>query len=161
MVICTVTHEEINLDTGLYCCQAICVVYIITCQGCRHQYVGKATNTLDIRHLSHRSEMVEQKLFLGIHLFHCKKGNRGFTLHIREKEEGMVIYNVTHEEIWPLLLPDRLLSISSSGRVAGTNTLAKQLIHQTFVTAAIGLKWWSRSCSWASTFFTAKRAKEP
>ncbi len=122
MVICTVTQEEIRLDTGLYCCQTVCVVYIITCQGCRHQYVGKATLlqtfvtaaiglkwqsriccwvstfftakkgnytiscpgcqrqyvgkaviTLDLRHCSHWSEMVEQKLLLGIHLIHCKK----------------------------------------------------------------------------------------
>ena len=59
MVICNVTHEEINLDTSLYCCQTVCVVYIITCQGCRHQYIDKATITLDICHCSHRSEMVE------------------------------------------------------------------------------------------------------
>jgi hypothetical protein len=50
MVICTVTHEEINLDTSLYCCQTICVGYIISCQGCRRQYVGRATNTLDVCH---------------------------------------------------------------------------------------------------------------
>ncbi len=93
-------------DTGrnqvgycLCCCQTICVVYIITCQVCRLQYVGKATNTLDIRHCSHRSEMVELKLLLGIHLFHAKKGKRIFTLHILEMEEGRVICTVTQEEI--------------------------------------------------------------
>ncbi len=29
MTICIQTQEEINLDTGLYCCQTVCAVYIV------------------------------------------------------------------------------------------------------------------------------------
>ncbi len=165
MVICTLTHEEINSDTSLYCCQTVCVVYIITCQGCRRQYVGRATNTLDVCHWSHRSEMVELKSLLGIHLLHCKKGKRGFTLHILEKEEGMAICIVTQEEInldiglYCCQIVCVVYIITCQGcrhQYVGKATITLDVRH----TPTIGLKWLSWSCCWASTFSLLKRAKE-
>ena len=67
------------------CCMTTSVVYVMTCQGCMRQYVGKTKKTLAYRHGVHRTEMWEQKSLLGINLVHCYKGKRGFSLKLIEE----------------------------------------------------------------------------
>ena len=52
-------------------CKSKYVVYLVTCQLCLKQYVGKTTQFMHTRHTGHRSEIENQTSELGEHFHRC------------------------------------------------------------------------------------------
>ena len=52
-------------------CKSKYVVYLVTCQLCSKQYVGKTTQFMHTRHTGHRSEIENQTSELGEHFHRC------------------------------------------------------------------------------------------
>ena len=69
----TVTKQSYTID-GNYTCKTNNCIYLVTCEICKEQYVGKTTMSMKKRHIQHRNDIKANASGLGMHFFrHAEK----------------------------------------------------------------------------------------
>merc|ERR1712030_9077 len=69
----TVTKQSYTID-GNYTCKTNNCIYLVTCEICKEQYVGKTPMSLKKRHKEHRNDIKSNRCGLGMHFFrHAEK----------------------------------------------------------------------------------------
>ena len=69
----TVTKQSYTID-GNYTCKTNNCIYLVTCEICKEQYVGKTTTSMRQRHRDHRKDIKANASGLGMHFFrHAEK----------------------------------------------------------------------------------------
>jgi len=79
----TVTGKQYLLMTSVSCTDSQ-IIYLVTCRGCRKQYVGKTEQSLRQRHYGHRREIETLSSPLGQH-FGSECGYNCWTIQIIDK----------------------------------------------------------------------------
>jgi hypothetical protein len=75
----TITQKEYKIH-GNFDCQSQCVIYLITCELCKKQYVGQTGTTLNNRMTGHRHDIKHQLDKPVSNHFSYKKGDSGHSL---------------------------------------------------------------------------------
>ena len=101
-------------------CKSSYVVYLVTCQACSSQYVGKTTEAMHKRHTGHRREIEDQSTPLGRHFSKC--GYANFSVQIIDcvkdgEDEAIFII----EGIWQ----NRLATFVQNGNINCRNELTR------------------------------------
>ena len=80
-------------------CKSKYCVYLVTCQKCNMQYVGKSINHMHVRHTGHRQEIDNMSSELGCHFANC--GYTFFSLQIIDcVKEGEDFALLHLEGVW-------------------------------------------------------------
>ena len=80
-------------------CKSSYVIYLVTCQTCSAQYVGKTTEPMHKRHTGHRWEIEVQSTPLGRHFARCGYNNLSLQINNCVKQgEDEAIYIINPSE---------------------------------------------------------------
>ena len=80
-------------------CKSKYCVYLVTCNKCKKQYVGKSINFMHVRHTGHRQEIDNLASELGCHFDKC--GYAYFSLQIIDcVKEGEDLALIQLEGVW-------------------------------------------------------------
>ena len=101
-------------------CKSSWVIYLVTCEVCRKQYVGSTTDPLHLRHNGHKSEIKNGSTPLGRHFSQCRIENfssQAIDCDKPGEKEALLML----EGIWQ----HRLATMEVHGNIGKRNEMAK------------------------------------
>ena len=97
----TVTKQSYTID-GNYTCKTNNCIYLVTCEICKEQYVGKTTMSMKKRHTKHRNDIKANASGLGMHFFrHAEKMGINMATNMEDIMQHFNLCIITSSDKYP------------------------------------------------------------
>ena len=131
----TVTGESYKID-GYYTCETNNCIYLVTCEICDEQYVGKTTTSMRKRHGFHQSDIRANRNGLGSHIFkHAEEMGINMRSNMEEIMTHLQIIIITSadkysKEEWKDMEADIMQTLQTTEEYGGMNMILERKHNQ-------------------------------